>query len=246
MKALSLSCLKYSLGPILWLQGQIVRKRTPVLSEPVGERSGEMGRGRPLRILVLGDSSAAGVGVANQKSALLGHVLRALHQDYQISYQLHATTGAKTTDALADLNRMLQNEWIDKPHFDVVITALGVNDVTCQVTLKKWRQQQQSLMATIQNNLKPKLLIISGLPPMHLFPALPPPLRQYLGAWATLFDNQLQQLTTHCSNTTFLSIRDLPSTVDVAADGFHPGPGTYQQWGLAVANLINETLKPAG
>lgn len=242
MKAFILSCLKYSLGPILWLQGQVVRNRTPMLTEPSGERSGQVGRGQPLRLLILGDSSAAGVGVTNQQAALLGHVLKALQPDYQINYQLRAKTGAKTTDALTDLKQAIQHDWSDNPKFDVVITALGVNDVTGQVSLKKWQQQQRSFIEIIHKNLQPKLLIISGLPPMHLFPALPVPLRQYLGAWATLFNDQLQQLTRHYSKTTFLSVRDLPQPVDVAADGFHPGPGTYQQWGLAVSELVKETL----
>lgn len=242
MNAFSLSCLKYSLGPILWWQGQRVRKRTPKLTEPVGDRIGQRGGGKQLRLLVLGDSSAAGVGVTDQQAGLLGQILLNLNNAYQINYELRARTGARTRDALADLKKALHQCWPSSVEFDVVVTALGVNDVTGQISVKKWCQQQQLLMETIHNKLKPKLVIISGLPPMHLFPALPTPLRHYLGAWADLFNDELKLLSKKFPQTSFLSVRDLPSPKDVASDGFHPGPVTYQQWGKAVVKIIQRSV----
>jgi len=238
MKALGLSCMKYSLGPLLRLQGQHVRKRTPTLPEPSGDRTGQVGRGQQLRLLILGDSSAAGVGVADQQAGLLGHILQALKPEYKIDYELRAYTGAKTRDCLADLNHAINNEWHSNGLFDVVVTALGVNDVTGQLSLKKWRKQQRSLIEMVHNRLQPQVLIVSGLPPMHRFPALPVPLRSYLGAWARLFNQNLQQLSSQYTNTTYIAVSDLPQPLDVASDGFHPGPITYQRWGQAVAELI--------
>jgi len=246
MKAIGLTCLKYSLGPILWMQGLRVRSRTPTLPEPSGDRSGEVGSGQSLRLLIVGDSSAAGVGVSKQQDALLGRVVQALAADFNVNYHLLAKTGAKTSDALVDLQQAIQQKWVANQKFDVVVTALGVNDVTAQVSLKKWCRQQQSLITSIQQNLRPELLIISGLPPMHKFPALPMPLRQYLGAWASLFNKSLQQLTKQQTKSRFLSVADLPPPVDVAIDGFHPGSATYQQWALAVADLITENLAITG
>ena len=45
-----------ALGPILLKQGSHVRKTTPVLPEPPGDRQGQMGTGRELRLLAMGDS----------------------------------------------------------------------------------------------------------------------------------------------------------------------------------------------
>ena len=47
------------LGPILLLQAVWVRRRTPVLPEPPGERSGSRGDGPYLKLAVIGDSAAA-------------------------------------------------------------------------------------------------------------------------------------------------------------------------------------------
>ncbi|KAB0649370.1 SGNH/GDSL hydrolase family protein, partial [Burkholderia diffusa] len=54
-----------ALGPLLLMQGRRVRRVTPRLAEAAGPRDGTAGDGPPLRVLVLGDSAAAGVGVAS-------------------------------------------------------------------------------------------------------------------------------------------------------------------------------------
>ena len=57
------------LAPLLILQGLYVRRVTPKLPEPLGKRSGVHGTGPRLRLLILGDSAAAGVGVSTQSQA---------------------------------------------------------------------------------------------------------------------------------------------------------------------------------
>ena len=73
--------LKLALAPLLVAQAVRTRKRAPVLPEPAGPRQGCVGQGDgvELRLLIAGDSSAAGVGVAHQDQALAGHLSRALH-----------------------------------------------------------------------------------------------------------------------------------------------------------------------
>ncbi|OFW46709.1 MAG: hypothetical protein A2003_04010 [Acinetobacter sp. GWC1_38_13] len=66
------------LMPIIVAQGIVVKQRTPKLLEPIGERQGIVGLGRPLSLLILGDSAAAGVGVEYQHQALSGVLLSQL------------------------------------------------------------------------------------------------------------------------------------------------------------------------
>jgi hypothetical protein len=60
------------LAPVLLRQGARVRERTPVLPEAAGDRSGRAGaaEGAPLRLLIVGESTAAGVGVAHQRDGI--------------------------------------------------------------------------------------------------------------------------------------------------------------------------------
>src|SRR5689334_20066239 len=67
-----------ALVPLLALQGRRVRRVTPRLPEPPGPRAGLAGDGPPLRLLILGDSSAAGVGAPSQDEALSGRLVSEL------------------------------------------------------------------------------------------------------------------------------------------------------------------------
>ncbi len=56
--------------PVLVTQGPFIKLRTERLEEPKGAREGVVGQGPDLRLLIIGDSSAAGVGVTSQSQAL--------------------------------------------------------------------------------------------------------------------------------------------------------------------------------
>ncbi|ETX12905.1 hypothetical protein OCH239_15315 [Roseivivax halodurans JCM 10272] len=63
------------LAPILAVQGRIVRRGAVRLREPDGPRAGRTGAGPSLRLLIAGDSSAAGVGADTQAEALSGRLV---------------------------------------------------------------------------------------------------------------------------------------------------------------------------
>ncbi len=84
-----------ALAPILLWQGRKVRQRTLRLPEAGGARTGSLGQGLPLRVLLLGDSAAAGVGVGRQEEALAGQLAAQLSSEYQVAWQLLAESGLK-------------------------------------------------------------------------------------------------------------------------------------------------------
>ena len=81
------------LAPVIVPQGIWTNLRVPTLPEPPGAREGFAGKGRPLKLLVVGDSAAAGVGVSHQDEALLGQVVSRLSGRYRVEFGLHAKTG---------------------------------------------------------------------------------------------------------------------------------------------------------
>lgn len=223
-------------GPVLLLQGRHVRRVTPVLPEPPGPRAGVAGRGPALRLLILGDSAAAGVGATTQDAALSGQLVSQLAPHFRVDWQLLARTGDTTRDALAALAAL------PAQRFDVVVTSLGVNDVTGGHSERQWVADQRALLACLRDNFEAPRCLVSALPPMHRFPALPQPLRAYLGAQARRFDRRLQAVAAATPGCLWVGYDDLESgldTADMAADGFHPGPAVYRAWAsrLAVAIL---------
>ncbi|WP_350433295.1 SGNH/GDSL hydrolase family protein [Shewanella sp. H8] len=250
------------LAPVLVLQGLKVRRTTPKLPEPSGERSGQTGPNPQLSVLILGDSAAAGVGVDNQDQALLGQVIEHLSPLGDINYGLFAKTGATTASTLESLNEHISTPHpiLNQAHFDVIITSLGVNDITSSVSCDKWLKQQRELFKLITQRYKPKLILVTAVPPLGLFPALPNPLRWSLGKRANQFNHNLQQLLLNLDTQslaqdieaqTRFKLINLPLENPhqditmlefmrqvMAKDGFHPGAPIYTAWATLVVEQI--------
>jgi len=216
----------------------MVRRNIVELPEPSGSRKGTTGKGPPLKVLILGDSAAAGVGVDHQDSALSGQLLNHLNPDFQVSWQLEAFTGASTKCILQHIMEMGNQQ------FDILLTSLGVNDVTANVTIPKWLSLQKSLHEKCFEQFQCQFIIASALPPVAKFPALPQPLRWYLGRRAKQFNRELQKLTSKHKHVHYLDIGDMEDLGVMAADGFHPGEQVYQQWAFKAAEKIKSDFKP--
>lgn len=228
-----------ALLPVLFIQGTKVRKNTPHLMEASGEREGLIGQGKPLSLLILGDSAAAGVGVETQQDALSGAIISELKSEYILQWKLHAKTGDTTKQVYQALQQLEQRK------YDVVVTSIGVNDVTKLTSAKSWIKQQKQLFTQIQNHFQPKLIIVSGVPPMQHFPALPDPLAWLFGKYAAQMNQALQQWLAPQSQFRFIQydIENFQAmNLPMASDGFHPSKEIYAIWGQQVAALVRQTF----
>ena len=222
-----------SMSPLLLAQGLYVRKVTPRLPEAAGARSGEVGAGPELRLLILGDSAAAGVGTDAQEHALSGQLARRLAGNYRLSWKLWAENGRTSDQSLALLEQQPAES------FDTVLISLGVNDVTSGLSLKKWLVLQDRLAGLLRGKFGARHIIFTPLPPMHHFPALPQPLRWVLGSRAKQFNQALSGFIANQPNCSLLAF-DLPMQAEyIASDGFHPSAATYALWAQQAANAIN-------
>lgn len=85
--------LLWPLLPLLWLQARYVRRVTPRMPEPPGSREGTAGSGPLIRLLVAGDSGAAGVGAPTQDQALCGQLVRCLSLHHTVEWCVLAVKG---------------------------------------------------------------------------------------------------------------------------------------------------------
>ena len=229
----------FALLPIVAIQGIKVRKNTPRLPEASGERDGVIGSGKPLSLLILGDSAAAGVGVETQQDALSGAIITELGNEFTLTWKLQAQTG-NTTQQVIQAAKQISDQ-----QYDIVITSTGVNDVTKFTSARSWLKQQKQLFADIQNRFKPKLIIVSGVPPMQHFPALPYPLAWLFGKYAAQMNQVLQQWLMPQDKFKFIKydIKEFQAlNFPMASDGFHPSKEIYAIWGQKVAFLVRETF----
>lgn len=234
---LSLRLQHLALAPLLGLQAVQVIRRTPRLPEASGPRQGETGQGPDLRLLILGDSSAAGVGVVTQAQALSGHLVRTLSTTYRVSWQLVARTGWTTAALRAALRDTSPGP------FDIAVTALGVNDVTRLIHPDLWREQTTGVHDVLRAAFSVRRVYATTVPPLEHFPALPRPLSSVLGRHAMCLRNTLEDVSDHAADVRLITPDWGLDPGQMASDGFHPGPEIYKGWGRFAAETILSDLR---
>lgn len=224
------------LAPLLAVQTLYVRRIAMQLPEPAGPRSGAVGDGPPLRLLILGDSSAAGVGVARQEEAmgpqLAGEISAAARR---VTWQLCAKNGATSADA-PNLLAAARNQM-----FDIAYVVLGVNDAKNLRPEAAWRRDLTDLVDRLRAEHGVRQIVFAGLPRVGDFPLLPHPLRAVLALRTARFDRALQAVAERLG-CLHLPI-DLPlDRAGMAEDGFHPGAPIYALWARVAGEGIRRIL----
>jgi lysophospholipase L1-like esterase len=220
------------LGPVFYLQGRYVKRVTPKLPEPVGDRAGQVGDGPHMSLLIVGDSAAAGVGVAHQEQGLSGHLLDSLRGRHSVTWKLIANSGDRSDQLLERL------KCAPVERFGMVVVSIGVNDVTALTSTAQWVKNLDAIVDTLRSKFGAEQIFFSSVPPMHYFPALPHPLRWWLGLRARHLNSYMQQVTERNVGCEFVWVPYMLDHKYVAADGFHPGRLAYEVWGACIAELI--------
>lgn len=242
--------VKLALSPLLVAQAMSTRRRALVMPEADGPRQGRLGSvlAPALRLLILGDSSAAGVGVAHQEQALAGHLTRSLQRlcGEAVDWVLVARSGLTTESLLALLQ---EQPLLSAREGDVAVVVTGVNDVITQVPSQRAVQQREALADWLLATGRARHVVFAPLPPIHAFPLLPQPLRQVmgadarrhnaaLGAWASARQGAQRDVS--------WVPMELPLNPDtMAPDGFHPGEPVYRLCGEALAQHIATVVWPS-
>jgi len=233
--------LKLVLAPVLVAQAVSTRKRAPLLPEAAGPRQGREGQGDAededaLRVLIAGDSSAAGVGVAHQRQALSGHLARALHAHSArpVHWALHARSGLSTRQ----VHELLRAEAM--PPAELVVVVTGVNDVIDMVSPRRAIRHRAALADWLLTERGATHVLFTPLPPVHRFPLLPQPLRGVMGRDALAHNEALRGWAATRCDVSCVSIDFELQAGWMASDGFHPGEPVYRVCGEAIARHIVE------
>lgn len=233
--------LKLALSPLLVAQALLARRKVPRLPEAGGPRSGAVGAGPALKLLVVGDSSAAGVGVERQSQALAAPLARYLAEaaKARVHWRLVARSGVTTAQAL-DLLR----EAGPVPA-DIAVIVSGVNDVVEQVSSRRAVRAREALADELRNRHGVHHVVFAPLPPVHQFPGLPRPLRWVAGADARRHDQALAEWAATRSDVSHVDFELQLNRGVMAADGFHPGASAYRQCATMLArHIASEVWRP--
>jgi len=238
--------LKVALSPLLVAQALRTRARVPRLPEAAGAREGVFGAGSTrLRLLIAGDSSAAGVGVRTQDDALAGQLLPLLAArcGARIHWALLARSGLTTAQTLELLRESAP------PEAELAVVVTGVNDVVDQVASSRAVRARDHIANLLRNRAGVQQVVFCPLPPIHQFPALPQPLRWMAGADAQRHNRALRdwvvQRQASAGDVSTLHLDGVRlHRGDMASDGFHPGEPVYRAVATALADHIATAVWP--
>lgn len=217
------------LFPVLYWQGKRTRARTPRLPEASGQPRGIAGNGHSGRfhLLVLGESPVAGVGVDNYQESLAAQFTQAIAEETgkQVHWRAIGKNGSKISGFLeADLP--LADHEMAQP--DLVLLVFGVNDTTGFTPDRLYRRHLLALKTRLEQHLRPRAWLISAVPRVGRFPALPRPLRTVLGYKAAALNRVTSDFATRYQ-TGFAAMPELQAGW-MAKDGFHPSSAGVQRW----------------
>ncbi|MGB1581721.1 MAG: SGNH/GDSL hydrolase family protein [Nevskiales bacterium] len=226
------------LAPLLWLQGRWARWRTPRLLPALenGQTGGEA-NATALKLLVVGESPAVGVGVSCAAEALPAQIANALAQQTgrACHWQVIGENGARM-QRLLELTRQPPASAAD-----CIVVVTGVNDCTGLTTRSRWRKQ---LLQLVQQLRLPgnRPIIFTAVPPVHSFTALPQPLRWVIGQRAKQLNADMQNILHPIPGAYCATVLPSLSAQQLAADGFHPSASACSEWGHITAEVIRPLL----
>ncbi len=230
------------LAPLLVWQGRRVRATTPRLPEAAGPRTGEAaGAGAAVELLVLGESTAAGVGAEDHQRGLAGQVARTLAAETgrRVRWRVLARNGATAAITRDELLAPA-----DAVAADVAVVVLGVNDTLRLHSPGRWTRDLRALIDAVRERCGPIPVMLAAVPPMGVFPGLPQPLRGVLGLRAAVLDRAAARLAAELDSVRHVAVPLPRGAVDdfFCADRFHPSPHGYARWGDALGRAAAASL----
>jgi acyl-CoA thioesterase-1 len=196
--------------------------------------------GPRMTYVVLGDSTAAGVG-GDYEAGIATSTARALGETFRVTMTNLAVSGAQMSDVRRE---QLPAAKALRP--DLVLVSAGANDVTHLSSIRSMRADLRTIVEQLREANPAVRIVITGSPDMGSPPRIPRLLRG-IASWRTKAVNRMfvEEATEHrltfapiAKKTGPLFRRDR-SLFD--ADRFHPNDAGYATW----VPVLNEALARA-
>ncbi len=209
------------------------------MAEAPGPRQGEVEGDQPaLQLVAIGESPLAGVGLAAQAEALTPQLAQRLAGQYQRAVAWR-TAAAGGVTACACRQRLLPN--LAAAPADLALIGLGVNDSLRLSSATAWQRDLRALIDVLRRVLGDVPVVLSAVPDMGRFPALPGSLRLLLGSRSRLLDAAAAELAEELDRVWHLPLPgELIEGQLFCCDGFHPNAEGHALWADQLAGFIRQ------
>ena len=219
-------------APVLFVQGKWLRRTTPILPDAAlpwhGTEPGTPAADAvPLRLLVFGDSTSAGVGASTQHHGLPGNLARELSARWGrgVSWNAIGASGASSRDLVEEyLSEAVREE------YDFVFLTVGANDALGLRSRRSFGRDIHHLLIELRTASPDAPIMMSSLPAFFRFELLPNPLRYNLYLHSRSLESVARQIVGEFDNAS-MSPPPPPYTEGFfAPDLFHPSEQGYRDW----------------
>jgi lysophospholipase L1-like esterase len=226
------------LSPFLLLQGQITRWKVGLLPDAEGDRRGVVGSGsEAVKLLVIGESTVAGLGARRHELALAGQFAARLSEyiGRSVEWQVLGKNGVTARRTIDELVPQMPDA-----QFDYILVGLGGNDVMKLSSPRTWRHDMLELLGILRSRNPNAAIFISNCPMIILSPIMPEPIKTILWQLSQMHDANIREFTRDLDRVFYY-----PQPVDVElegffADGIHPSEQGYADWSAAMMKYFTE------
>ncbi len=234
------------------LRRQAAQARTRI-GKPLGEQAPHADRvwqrkrhGEPIRLVLLGDSIAAGLGAERRKQTLGGRLAKGLAQRAGRPVLLHtaAVVGSESS-ALADQVSGLPEAWDP----DVAVIVVGGNDVTHRVPISESVAHLTDAITALR--ARGATVVVGTCPDLGALRAVAQPLRTFASA-ASRQLAAAQARAAARAGAVAVSLHRVVGPVFhtrpdemFSVDGFHPSALGYRRTADALLPAVSAPFAPA-
>jgi lysophospholipase L1-like esterase len=214
-------------APLLFVQGKRLRRTTPILPPAALPWHGSEPGPNPLRLLVIGDSTSAGVGAATQHEGLPGNLARELSSRLHrgVTWQAVGESGASSRDLL---ERFLDEALVDR--YDLMFVTVGANDALGLRSRGAFGRDLRAILTQLRAVNPEATILMSSLPAFFRFALLPNPLKRHLYLHSRSLEAEARSVVARFDNA-WMSPPPPPYTEGFfASDRFHPSEQGYRDW----------------
>ncbi len=198
------------------------------------------GAAAPLRVLWLGDSTAAGVGASSAEQAVSRQVARRLGRPVQL--EVLAVSGARVGDVADQQVPRITG----RP--DLILVSVGANDATHLTSLTDVADRYTRLLDRLPPGVP---VVVLGVPDLGGATRLAQPLRSLAVVRGGQVDRIVRDLASsrgaayvNLARETGPSFRADPDA-NLAADHYHPSDAGYAVWADAITPVVRWALERA-
>jgi len=220
--------LAFVLAPYLFPQSRVILSHLPILPEADADWRGATSAGEhPARLLVLGDSTAAGVGVDTIRDGLAGNLANALAARIgrPVEWTVIARSGATTGEV-----RNFFLGLASRQSFDYVFVTTGVNDVMQLRRKRAFAADLELIIDGLEKASPNAEIMLAGIPRMEHFTSLPDPLGTILGARAYRLNTAAHAVLAAHPRVIHTPPWPIETEGFFARDDFHPSAVGYAAW----------------